>query len=192
MEQKKASIRRPKPPKTSDDDMAAVQGLAKEIATADPTYHEKLMRTARRGYWDSEVEDRLADLLVHVYNAPGVDAATKLLWSASLMLAVAGMRGRDAALQKLAEPENVWGEFDQKSLTLRIKHWGAKMLAGSFAESLKGAKNFITLDVTHPEEGGIEVTIKRKHGKSTAEVLADLRAENANLRSEVNRLKGAK
>lgn len=65
---------------------------------------------------------------------------------------------------------------------LRVKHWAVRVLAESLAESIGDAPNFFQVEVTHPEQGQLVVTIRRKGGKTPEGLeVEQLRAENAHL-----------
>lgn len=64
-------------------------------------------------------------------------------------------------------------------------------IASSLAGCLKehGAPNFVVMDVHHPEEGWLSLTIQRKNGKSPAEKIADQDYRYNLQQDTINRLK---
>jgi hypothetical protein len=74
----------------------------------------------------------------------------------------------------LAEPDSVKIEAAKNSdMFATIKHWGAKVIALSLAETIKemNAENFVTMTFGAPDDGvGIIVTVRRATGKTPEEM----------------------
>lgn len=93
---------------------------------------------------------------------------------------------RDALLeenQRLAqiinEPELV--EFSMKrgeAAMFEYEHWAVRLLAASFAESLRNAENFIVMECSTKEGEKLFVTIQRANGKTPAELYSRIKQEN--------------
>lgn len=66
--------------------------------------------------------------------------------------------------------------YDEDGLV--VEHWAARALAASFADTLGDAPNYVQLEVTHPEQGPLEVTIRRRGGLTPEQMEVErLRAE---------------
>lgn len=63
---------------------------------------------------------------------------------------------------------------------IQVKHWAARLMAISFADTLGDAENYISLELTPEGKEPVVVTVRRKFGKSPEEML----------RAEVERLRG--
>ena len=70
----------------------------------------------------------------------------------------------------------------EKGCEIEVEHWAVKIIAGSLFESLGDAPNFVTMTVTHPEHGAVEIIVRRPERKTVADVLDELRAEIERLR----------
>ncbi len=73
----------------------------------------------------------------------------------------------------------------EDGIEVELEHWAVKHIAANLANSLGEAPNFVTMTVHHPDEGPIEVTVRRAWGKTVAAVQAELKAEIASLREQV-------
>lgn len=67
-------------------------------------------------------------------------------------------------------------------------HFGARMIAISLAETLKGAQNFIEQRGTIPDVGEVVFTIQRADGKSPGARVAELEAQLAEVRDRFEKL----
>lgn len=73
----------------------------------------------------------------------------------------------------------------EDGIEVELEHWAVKHIAANLANSLGEAPNFVTMTVHHPDEGPIEVTVRRAWGKTVAAVQAELKAEIIALRDQV-------
>lgn len=73
-----------------------------------------------------------------------------------------------------------------RELTAKAPHWAARMLCCSFADSIGDAPNFLTLECGDDEFGHFDVTVQRRHGKSPAQAIDELRSMIAMLRDALN------
>lgn len=73
--------------------------------------------------------------------------------------------------------------------SISIQHWAVKLMAGSFAETLKSLSvdNYVTMDID-TEVGPVSVTLQYKHKKSPAEIQAELQKEIDRLKATVAEL----
>jgi hypothetical protein len=74
----------------------------------------------------------------------------------------------------------------EDGVEVEVEHWAVRLLAASLAETFDkaGGVSFVTTTITGHPKGPIEVTVAPTWGerKTTAQVLAELRAENEGLR----------
>lgn len=73
----------------------------------------------------------------------------------------------------------------EKGCEVEIEHWAVKHIARSLFETLGDAPNFVTMTVSHPEHGAVEIVVRRPESKPVAAVLDELRAENAALQKQL-------
>lgn len=73
----------------------------------------------------------------------------------------------------------------EDGVEVEVQHWAVKHIAADLATTLGPAPNFVTMTVHHPDQGPIEVTVRRAWGKTVAAVQAELKAEIIALRDQV-------
>ena len=88
------------------------------------------------------------------------------------------------------EPELIRMNFTPESgLRVDIKHWAVKLIAANVLETLKelGGENFVVIDLM-PTDGRpkLEVTVRLAGKKTTADVIGELRKENAELKDGID------
>jgi hypothetical protein len=66
-----------------------------------------------------------------------------------------------------------------------VKHWALRLLVANLTEMMEPAENFMSCVI-----GPFDVVVRRLEGKSTTEILEELKTENADLRRRLAALKG--
>ncbi len=73
----------------------------------------------------------------------------------------------------------------EDGVEVEVQHWAVKHIAADLATTLGPAPNFVTMTLHHPDQGPIEVTVRRAWGKTVAAVQAEQLAEIERLRAEL-------
>lgn len=89
----------------------------------------------------------------------------------------------------LIDPSELTVKYKKgEPVEVEARHWAVKALVHSFADTLGNAPNLVIMDLGDNEHGYFSVTIQRRCGKSTSDILAELRARIAELEEEVDSL----
>jgi hypothetical protein len=170
-----------------DADGKQARMLMRVLEPVDPNgdcHTEYLDRSLRKTLRD--MQPRLCQL-AHLHDPArfGIDVSETI---PSVHAEMASLRAEVVRLRDLlSDPSEITTKLNKSGAEITIEHWACKLIADSFAKSL-GDANFITMEVgplPHPDGGQICVTVQRKHGKSPAQVIGELKAELAALKAQI-------
>jgi hypothetical protein len=83
-------------------------------------------------------------------------------------------------------------KIEGSAATLRVFHWGVRVLAESFKRTLGDATNYVQQTLEDCDGNSYLVTVQRATGKSPHALRREAEAERDALRAEVERLRGVR
>lgn len=139
---------------------------------------------------DSFTSEEFYDHLLRTINPSAISAEGIREMAENLLVARAMIRAMTGELEALKNPEILESKYDALDNSTKVEMRGAML--GFFAHALSEfldddrAKNFVTMTLRDRHTGSeeFEVTIRRALGKSTSQVLGELRIENERLIGE--------